>query len=141
MADDKDRTTRYTKSPSGAKNHSAAAKAEAEKTAGGANAPHADDPNKAGKVGSDPGPEGGEGATFGVITSRHTREHSDMLKRHGEEMTATHERHHTEAKAMHKRHHGEMKDAAEAAHAAEATAGSPKELGKAESEGKSGSNV
>jgi hypothetical protein len=145
MADNRDRTSRYANPPKGAKKHGApgadAAETKAEKTAGGDNAPHPDNPDQAGKVGADAGPAAGEDATWGEVASRHTREHGDMLKRHGEEMTATHERHHSEARTMHKRHHGEMKDTAAAAHAAEATAGAPKELGDAKSEGKAGTNA
>lgn len=147
MAEDRDRTSRYSNSPKGAKKHDTpaaeneAAKAEAEKTAGGTSAPHADNPGKVGKQGSDPGPEGGEDATWGVVASRHSREHSDMLKRHHEELTATHERHASEAKTLHKRHHDEMRDTATASAEAARTAGSPKELGEAKSEGKAGSSA
>lgn len=144
-----DRMARYAHSPKGAKSHGApagegAAEAEAKKTAGGENAPHADNPDKAGKIGSDPGPDAGEDTTWGVVASRHAREHGDMLKRHGEEMTATHERHHAEAKTMHKRHHDEAKQHMDAQLEAAMHGhehGKGPELGNAEGEGKKGANV
>jgi hypothetical protein len=108
-----------------------AAKAAAEKTAGHG-MPHPDNSDKAGKVGSDPGPEGGKDATWGVVAARHKQEHADMLKRHAADHVAhansRHEmvaRHHDEAAKMHARHAKELM---------EATAGSPQELGNAKSE-------
>lgn len=100
------------------------AKAAAEKTAG-SGMPHADSPDKAGKIGSDPGPETGKDATFGVVAARHKTEHADMLKRHGGEHEQMVGRHHEEAAKMHARHAKELM---------EASAGSPEELGKPKSE-------
>src|SRR5262245_1158081 len=87
----------------------AAAKSEAEKTAGTAR-PHADDPDKVGEVGKDPGPEAGKDATWGVVASRHKTEHGDMLKRHVSEHEQMVGRHHEEAGKMHARHSKEMQD-------------------------------
>ena len=142
MAEERDRSARYKQSgkggsPAGTKT----AASEAEKTAGGSNAPHANNPDKIGKVGADPGPDAGHDATWGVVAARHKREHGEMHKRHGEEIMGMHDRHASEAKAMHTRHASEMQDEMEksATGNAEATAGSPKELGKDKPEGKGGS--
>lgn len=149
MAEERDRTKRYANPPKHGKKGGGAApgpnekkvESEAEKTAGGKNAPHPTDPDKVGKVDSDPGPEGGHDSGWGVVASRHKREHGEMMKRQGEEHEAMRGRHETEAKAMHTRHASEMQDHMEegAEHEAEATAGEPKELGKDKAEGKSGS--
>lgn len=105
--------------------------------------PHAKDPDKAGKVGEDKGPQAGHSATMGVMAERHKAEHTAMHKRHGEAMAAMHESHAKEAKEMHGRHSKEMQDHMEsgAEHKADASAGSPKELGKEKDEGKKGSEV
>jgi hypothetical protein len=151
MAEERDRTKRYANPPKHGKKaagaapaaETGAAKSEAEKTASGKDAPHPKDPDKVGKVGADPGPDAGTDATWGVVASRHKREHGEMLKRHGEEHEGMRGRHETEAKAMHTRHASEMKDHQEegAESEAEATAGTPKELGKEKPEGDKGSNA
>lgn len=146
MADPESRSKRYDNPPKAKKGGAApnkeesAAKTEAEKTAG-SGMPHADDPGKVGKEGSDPGPEAGKDSGWGVVASRHKSEHGDMLKRHASEHEQMVGRHHDEAGKMHARHGKEMQDAMEqgAASKAEATAGSPKELGQAKSEGEKGS--
>jgi len=134
-----DRSQRYKDSPKGTE----AAKKIAEKTAGGKDAPHADNPDKAGKVGEDPGPSAGRDSTWGVVADRHKREHADMTKRHSDEHVSVSERHTKEARDMMARHHKEMADHMESAAAGkvDATAGSPKELGTAKSEGKAGAEV
>jgi hypothetical protein len=156
MADkvERDRTKRYENSPKGAKKHgaaeegAAAAEHKAAATAAADKTPQPDNPDKTGKVGADPGPDGAHNATFGEMATRHKREHGDMTKRHGEEAAQMHERHTTEAKAMHTRHASEMEahvtkatETAGAAAKAEASAGSPKELGSEKSEGKAGTNA
>lgn len=115
------------------------AKGEAEATAGGG--PTDERPGPVGKIGSDPGPEGGRDETWGVVAARHKTEHAGMLKRHGEEHSGMVERHHKEAKEMHGRHAKEMADHFESGAEAslERTAGSPKELGTPKAEGAKGS--
>lgn len=119
----------------------AKAKAKAEATASGKSAPHPkDQPSKT----TDPGPDKGKDATWGVVADRHKREHGDMTKRHADELAATVERHAKEAKDMHGRHGGEMQDHLEqsAKGKAEATAGSPPtDTVKSKDEGKKGSEV
>ncbi len=152
MADPESRAKRYDNSPKGKRGgapnkETEAAKSEAEKTAG-RGMPHADDPGKVGKVDSDPGPEAGKDATWGVVASRHKQERQAMHKRHAEEHVAhatTRQemvgRHHKEDMEMSSRHQKEMQDALEegAEGEAERSAGSPKELGTAKPEGKGGS--
>lgn len=149
MAEERDRTKRYSNPPKSKKSggmqnkEESGAKAEAEKTAGGKDAPHADAPGKVGKEGSDKGPEGSPSPEFGVIAERHKGEHGQMIKRHSDAMAAMHETHGKEAKDMMSRHSKEMQNHMEegAAGKAEATAGKPKELGKEKDEGKKGSSV
>lgn len=133
-----DRSTRYSK-PGKAPGGTAGAKTGAEKTAGGKAAPHPkDQPEKK----SDPGPEAGKDATWGVVADRHKREHGDMSKRHAEELAATLERHGKEAKDLQGRHSTEMVEQLKAPEAkAEKTAGDPPELGKQKSEGTKGAEV
>jgi hypothetical protein len=127
----------------------AAAEKKAAATADGKDAPHEPSVGKVGKEGIDPGPEKGKDATWGVTAgrenpaTRHKREHSDMLKRHSEEAASMHERHAGEAKTMHSRHSSELQDTMDqmAENKLTQTAGSPKELGSAKSEGKKGAEV
>ena len=143
-----DRSKRYANPPKAPKKNGGAppeegtAERKAEATAG-RGMPSDEHPGPVGKVGSDPGPEGGHDQTFGVIAARHKQEHAGMLKRHGEEHSGMVERHHKEAKEMHGRHAKEMEDHFEsgAEASAERTAGSPEELGSEKSEGKKGAEV
>ena len=104
-------------------------------------APSAAHPGPVGKVGSDPGPDKGHDAIWGVVAERHKAERTEMNTRHTSEMSDMHTRHAKEHGDMGKRHTKELQDHMEtaAAHKIEATAGSPKELGTAKSEGKKGS--
>jgi hypothetical protein len=150
MAEERDRTKRYANPPKQGKKGGMQNKEE-KKAAGEAKTaehkeaagkgPTDEKPGKVGKVGEDKGPEGGHSATMGVMHERHKTEHAATVKRHGEEGTAMHERHGKELKDMMGRHHKEMADHMEAGAEAkiEATAGKPKELGKAKDEGKKGS--
>jgi hypothetical protein len=148
---ERDRSARYNHASSkkGMEPQEKKPAAEAAKTADGKNAPHEPSVGKVGKEGSDPGPEKGKDATWGVTAdrdhpaARHKREHSDMLKRHSEEAASMHERHAGEAKTMHSRHSSELQDTMEqmAENKMTQTAGSPKELGKAKDEGKKGAEV
>lgn len=120
-----------------------AAADKAEKKEGEHKGPTDAKPGAVGKVGSDPGPDKGKDATWGVVAERHKTEHGAMIKRHADAMTGLHEAHAKEAKEMHGRHGKEMQDHMEegAEHKEDASAGSPKELGKDKAEGKKGSEV
>ena len=137
-----DRSQRYKKSGKGAPDkNEVKAKTESEATAGGKNAPHAATSDKVGKVGEDKGPEGGDKAELGIL-ARHKREHAETLKRHGEEHSAMLGRHAEELKGLHGRHAEEMVQELEKPVAeAEASAGTPPELGKPVAEGKGGSSA
>jgi hypothetical protein len=144
-----DRSKRYDKSQKkkdGAPGGTEEAKGKAEATASGKDAPHPkDQPEKT----SDPGPEAGHDAAFGVVAERHKREHADMSKRHVDEHAAMVEKHAKEAKDMHVRHGKEMVDAVSGAKAAaEASAGEPPKATaektatqKTENKGKGGSSA
>jgi hypothetical protein len=122
----------------------AAAAKTAEKKEGEGEGPTPKDPGAVAKENTDKGPSPHEsGPEFGVVAERHKREHGDMTKRHAEEAAAMHERHGGEGKSMMARHHKELQDHMESAAATkeEASAGSPKELGKDKAEGEKGSNV
>lgn len=128
-----DRSKRYNNGAGGAK-------AEAEKTASGKDAPHpANQPEKT----TDPGPEAGKDATWGVVADRHKREHADMSKRHADAHASMVEAHAKEAKDMHARHQKDMQEhMAGAAATAEKTAGSPPtDTVKSKDEGKKGAEV
>ena len=149
MAEERDRSKRYANPPKGRKGAvqdkdetGAEKKVEASAKAG-TDVPHAASPAKAGKQGDDPGPDAGKDAGWGVVAERHKAEHAGAMKRHGEESAAMSERHGKEMKDMMSRHHKELQDHMEsgAASKADATAGSPKELGTEKSEGKKGSEV
>jgi hypothetical protein len=103
----------------------------AEKKEGAGKGPTDKNPGPVGKVGTDPGPEGGKDAEFGVVAERHKREHADMLKRHTEAVGGMQDAHAKEAKGMVERHHKELQDGMEqkGEAGAEKTAGSPQELG------------
>ena len=153
MAEEMDRTKRYANPPKGKKNgmqykEESGAESKAKSTAG--SPPDMADADRVAKAGEDPGPEGGHDATWGVVAERHKREHGEMLKRHMADHVGHHEahkalveRHHKEHKEMHSRHHEEMQDAMEggAEGEAERSAGSPKILGRTESEGRKGAEV
>lgn len=118
-----------------------AAKATAEKTAG--DPPTPTDPKGAIDKG-DPGPSAGHDATWGEVASRHSRQRDDMGKRHAREMEEMHARHSDEHAGMIKTHAKEMGSMSApgeggAEGKAEATAGSPKELGADKSESSKGS--
>ncbi len=138
MAEDRDRSKRYANSPKakhGKMQDKGEQKAEgeaksAEAKEGAGKGPTDKAPGSVGKVGEDKGPEGSPSPEFGVIAKRQKSEHSEMRDRHSKEMTD-----------MVSRHHKEMQDGMETAAAgkADASAGSPKELGKDKSEGEKGS--
>lgn len=151
-----DRSKRYANPPKAPKRNGGApnpeegeAKRKAEATAG-SGMPTDQHPGPVGKVGEDPGPEGGHDATWGVVADRHKQEHGDMLKRHHADHLAHSEarhamvsRHGEEAKKMHARHQEEMANAmeGEATQEAERTAGSPPKLGETKSEGTKGAEA
>ncbi len=142
-----DRSKRYANPPKRPKKGAApdkdesAAKAASDKVGAREKGPTDAHPGPVGKVGSDPGPEKGHDAEFGVVADRHKTELTAMHKRHTGEMTQMAERHQTEAGEMGKMHSKQMQDHFETAASGklESSAGSPKELGKAKDEGKKGS--
>ncbi len=142
-----DRSKRYANPPKRPKKGAApdkdesAAKAASDKVGEREKGPTDAHPGPVGKVGSDPGPDKGKDAIWGVVADRHKSERTEMNKRHTTEMSDMHARHAKEHGDMGTRHVKEMQDHAEtaAAHKEEVTAGSPKELGKAKDEGKKGS--
>jgi hypothetical protein len=112
-------------------------------TAKGTGAPSDAHPGPVGKVGNDPGPEGGRDTTWGIIAGRHKAERDSMHGRRATEDAHTHERRAAEDADMHNRHAKELQNHMEQAAKTElaTTAGNPKELGNAKNEGRKGNNV
>jgi hypothetical protein len=157
MMADMDRSKRYDNSPKakhGKMQNKQEAKAEgevksAEAKEGAGKGPTDSKPggaNGIGKIGEDPGPEPGKDEYMGVMQKQHADEISAAMKTHHEAISAEVERHGKHMKEMHARHakaRDGMQDKMEIAgeKKAEATAGSPKELGKEKDEGKKGAEV
>ena len=133
------------KKSNGAPPEEGEAERRAEATAG-AGMPQPAHPDKDGKMGSDPGPDAGHDATWGVVAERHKREHGDMLKRHMSEDVAHDEagrvkttRQHKESSDMLKRHQEEFKTAFQGpGDEIEKGGGEGPRLGAAKSEGTKG---
>jgi hypothetical protein len=137
MAEERDRNKRYANPPKvkhGKVQNKSESRAQTEverSTAKGTGAPSDAHPGSVGKVGSDPGPQGGHDPGWGVIAERHKTEHGAMIKRHADELGATHERHGKESKDMHSKHSKEMQDHMEQAGEGKmiASAGSARQRG------------
>jgi hypothetical protein len=116
---------------------------KAESAEGAGKGPTDKNPGPVGKVGQDKGPEGSPSPEFGIVADRHKREHGEMTRRHGEAQHSLHEAHTKEANDLQARHAKELQDTMEqaASKKANATAGTPKELGRAKDEGGRGSNA